>query len=1182
MSNFVSVSDVVVFDPEVSVHGWDVRKSAIGITWYHHKGSKIKTFEKPKPPIPVTQPQVFRADSNLPDGWEEIKDPDGRLFFYHRANKVSKWTRPQGYQLPAGWIECTNPDGRTYYLNTITQATSWDRPVGSSPSVNDDQKSIRSTKSAFLETPEWSPTDKRQSISSPGQITATPQSPTSIRSSTIMETTEWSSNDIEKTTVPAHRASSVPNTLVETTSWSPSDPQHRPIPTRAETQPLPCEWESDQYGNRRQSRTFSKDSLANLRPPPGSAAATKAVAKSTKTVANATAKGMKGAAMKLKNSKNAQRIVAGVGMAAVNAVLIDQFGVKLPNSVGTAAVGLVNTIDFNETTTVVEVTDTDGTVGNDAGDSVDVSGDANLAGSPDGTSDTVDANQINTMAGNDYVVGGGTDVIETTTVQEEVVFIPGGPTQMAQQPQQMKPGGTYGGLQNNHTGMPRNAGPGPSPGSAEWEFSSGMQRPAAMIGSHIPIHVPNNSNQRVAPAGASAAAPTAGAQTQRSGPPMGPGQHQGPAGHGNVAQSHITVHSHQPQWANQPQIPSQHQGPNPQQAPHQPLNKPQAHQPPRPQQAQMPNQQHGPQRPNQQQGPHPQRLNQQQNTTQPQLNQQQRPQFQNPGRPQGVQSQTSGQPPRPVQRPPGVNQNQSKPLLKPQQKAALMNVGMKIGSSLLRSAIRSSMSGNSGGDNYDYDDNDNSFDFGDTSNFDVPDSDFSNNGGNGFDSNDNFDDTMGNFDDTTGNFDDDTGNFDDNTGNFDDNTGNFDDNTGNFDDNTENLDDTTGNYDMQDQGQDQNADANQQFDNDFGGTGFDTTTAADMNDFGGNDQFVDGDNPPDNADDGNGYNDTTDQQATDTTGYNTGFSVDAGLGVEPDANYNEQADINLQAQGTIQASTDDDNAAMNGVFSAPDTLDIQNDGSYDSTSALQGDQFPQDTMPDPNAGADTSSATADNLWTVNFPDTSSSQNTAAYAGLTSASLSGPMMDYYDSFANFGGEIPLDQDPDQDQGQDQDPSTPVDSSSGIQGDGFFQDPTLASADQDISEPLNQDDNTLTLPDSGLDADPPSTDQSFDQSQDPNDDLTTEDADNVGSTTPTSSNTGDALQNQQAQTAAISQLYDGSAYDDPESAGTTPVDERPMTPTGITKMAPLATVTPLTPPAMPTPDSMPDPALLTVGQ
>jgi WW domain len=1357
ISNFVSPSDVVIFDPEVSVHGWDVRKSAIGITWYHHKGSKLKTFEKPKPPIPVTQPQAFHADSNLPDGWEEIKDPDGRLFYYHRATKVSKWTRPEGNQLPTGWVECTNPDGRTYYLNTISQATTWDRPGGSASLVTDDQESIASTKST-LETTEWSPTDKRQSISSQGLSTVTPQSPTSVYSSTILETTEWSLNDIEKTTVPAYRAASEPSIFVETTNWSPSHAKHRPITLRADSQPLPGEWQYVQHSNRQHNHTFSKEALvhgsavATEALVHGSAVATKAVVKSTKTAASATAKGVKVAAKKLKNSKNAQRIVAGVGMAAVNAVLTEELGVSIPMSVGTAAVSaavsLVDTVDSDANPTIVDVTDTDDTIDNGAGNNVDVSEVTNQASIPNSPGDVMDVNQVNTVAGNDYIVGGDTEVVETTIIQEEVVFVPGGSTPMTQQLQPSKPGGTYGGPQHVNTGAPRNAAPGPIPGSSECdEFSSGMQRPAAMIGSHIPIHVPKSTNPRMMPAGTA--------------PHVGPGQQPGPAGPGNMAQSHIPVQSHpsnnpqnaiphqnqpqqqrpnqahnpgQSQASHQPQVVPQRQGHNQQRPPTQPQNMPQAHQPLRHQQAQTPNhqqgpqaqrpnqqqgpqaqkpnqqgpqaqrpnqqqgphtqkpnqqqgphtqkpqqqgphtqrpnqqhgphtqrpnqqqgphtqrpnQQHGPhtQRPNQQQGPHtqrpnqqqdpqPQRPNPQQNASQPQRpnqtqfnqrpnqSQPQRPQSQNPVRPQGGQSQSSSQQPGPS----GVDSKPHKPLLKPQQKAVLMNAGMKIATSFLKSEIRSSLSGNSGGDNFGFDDNDNAFDSADFSNdggnvFDSTDfsnggnafdsTDFSNDGGNTFDSTDFSNDGGNTFDSTD--FSNDGGNAFD-SANFSNDGGNTFDPSNNFDnafDSTNNFDSVTAGYDPQDQDQGQYVDTDQQLDGGFGGGGSVTGYINDMNEFGGNGQFVDCDNPPGNASDGNGYNDNAmDQQATDMTEYDPTLSAEAGFDVTPDATYDQQSDINLQAQGTLQASMDDDNAAMNGVYSTPDTFNVQIDGGYDPNSAPQGNTiFSQDIISDPNAESGTNTPTGDNLWTVNLPDASGTQTTAAsqaYAGLTSASLTGPMVDYYDGFA-FGGETPLD--------QDQDPTTPVDGINELQGSGFFQNPTLTSAELDTSASTNQDANTFGSPDLTLDTDPQSadqyldqysdtnqyadtfgspdqslntylqsTDQYADQSSDTNQDPTINDTDNMESTSPTnndSSTCSPVMQpQQQAQetNAAISQLYDGSAYDDPDSAGNSLVDAQSMTPTGTgsPSIAPLATITPMTL----TPDAMPDPSLLTVG-
>jgi hypothetical protein len=489
--------------------------------------------------------------------------------------------------------------------------------------------------------------------------------------------------------------------------------------------------------------------------------------------------------------------------------------------------------------------------------------------------------------------------------------------------------------------------------------------------------------------------------------------------------------------------------------------------------------------------------------------------------------------------------------LNPKQKATLMNVGLKIATSFIKSEIKSEMSGNSGGI-FGNDDNDNSFDFGDTS------ADFSNDGGDAFDANDNFDNvtadddpqdqTQDQYMDADQQFDNDFGGGGSDTGSnngMNDYGGNsqFDNSFGGG------GSDTGSNNGVNDYG------GNSQFDNSFGGGGSDTGSNNGVNDYGGNSQFDNsfggggsdtgsnngmddygGNNTPDNASNGNIYGDnSTDQQATGTTGYDP----------------------------TLLA----------------DTFNTQIDGGYDTNSAPQDNTiFPQDAISDPSAGSGNNTPTGNNLWTMNLPQPSSAQSTAAsqaYAGLTSASLSGPMSDYFDSFAAYGGEIPLD--------QDQDPSTPIDTSSELQGDGFFQDPTLTPAVQNTVDSSIQDSNAFI---SSLDADvqsqEQSTDQSSDQCSDTTEDPTMEDADNFGSTTPNNnnSNTGSPVIQPQTTASTISQLYDGSAYDDPDSAGYSPVDAQPMTPT-LTGSPNLAPLTPPVMPAMPTPDAMPDPASLIIG-
>lgn len=169
------------------------------------------------------------------------------------------------------------------------------------------------------------------------------EAPALVRSSSLLGTAEWSPTDIEQSAVLARGAAPISNTVVQTTNWTPSGPTRRSNSIRVKTQPKQGEWQYDHYGHSRHGP------LAG-----GSAAATRAAVKSKKIATSAPAKGMKVAAKKLKNNMNDQIIVPGVGMAVVNAVPIDQLGVSIPASVGTAALGLVNEIDFDDTTTVID------------------------------------------------------------------------------------------------------------------------------------------------------------------------------------------------------------------------------------------------------------------------------------------------------------------------------------------------------------------------------------------------------------------------------------------------------------------------------------------------------------------------------------------------------------------------------------------------------------------------------------------------------------------------------------------------------------------------------------------------------------------------------------------------------------------------------------------------------------
>ncbi|KAL8801481.1 MAG: hypothetical protein Q9223_006994 [Gallowayella weberi] len=89
-----------------------------------------------------------RAESTLPDGWEEKRDVNGEPYFLHHETKATSSTRPPRVtdedgmkpirkngvidetRLPEGWEQAYDPrDQRPYYKDHNTRTTSWVRPV---------------------------------------------------------------------------------------------------------------------------------------------------------------------------------------------------------------------------------------------------------------------------------------------------------------------------------------------------------------------------------------------------------------------------------------------------------------------------------------------------------------------------------------------------------------------------------------------------------------------------------------------------------------------------------------------------------------------------------------------------------------------------------------------------------------------------------------------------------------------------------------------------------------------------------------------------------------------------------------------------------------------------------------------------------------------------------------------
>eukprot|EP00903_Cladosiphon_okamuranus_P005757 g5709.t2 len=75
----------------------------------------------------------------LPEGWMELKTPEGKLYYQNSITKTTQWARPSlpkagasqhNAAAEAGWEKVMTEDGRPYYQNTITKKTSWLPPEG--------------------------------------------------------------------------------------------------------------------------------------------------------------------------------------------------------------------------------------------------------------------------------------------------------------------------------------------------------------------------------------------------------------------------------------------------------------------------------------------------------------------------------------------------------------------------------------------------------------------------------------------------------------------------------------------------------------------------------------------------------------------------------------------------------------------------------------------------------------------------------------------------------------------------------------------------------------------------------------------------------------------------------------------------------------------------------------------
>ncbi|KAF1982700.1 hypothetical protein K402DRAFT_457061 [Aulographum hederae CBS 113979] len=141
-SYYICHSDPTINVPGVSSQKWTVRRNASGRHWYQFHDHKTKTHVKPRTAISSTNST----------GWEQRKNQDGRAFYYNVKTQDSSYSRPAA-MLPEGWKEVKTPDGVPFYVHDLLELATWtvpgDQPVETnSNGVKNRSLSVASTGSS--------------------------------------------------------------------------------------------------------------------------------------------------------------------------------------------------------------------------------------------------------------------------------------------------------------------------------------------------------------------------------------------------------------------------------------------------------------------------------------------------------------------------------------------------------------------------------------------------------------------------------------------------------------------------------------------------------------------------------------------------------------------------------------------------------------------------------------------------------------------------------------------------------------------------------------------------------------------------------------------------------------------------------------------------------------------------
>lgn len=119
--------------PEDLPAGWQELVDHNGRSYYADHNTRTTTFQRPAPIADRTD-----ARERLPAGWQALVDDQGRTYYANHATRTTTFQRlsvggPRPVRIPAndlpsGWEMMRNPQGVAYFVDHNTRTTTWNDP----------------------------------------------------------------------------------------------------------------------------------------------------------------------------------------------------------------------------------------------------------------------------------------------------------------------------------------------------------------------------------------------------------------------------------------------------------------------------------------------------------------------------------------------------------------------------------------------------------------------------------------------------------------------------------------------------------------------------------------------------------------------------------------------------------------------------------------------------------------------------------------------------------------------------------------------------------------------------------------------------------------------------------------------------------------------------------------------